>query len=88
MPARVEARFGVHDFGLGLFHPDVGHHQRADLQAVVEQAFGGEELHDLAAETADRAFFDGDQHLVVAGKLADEIVVQWFGEASIGNRCR
>ncbi len=38
-PRAIEPRMGVHRLGLGLLHPDVGHDERADLQAVVEQAF-------------------------------------------------
>ncbi len=79
---------GVHHLWFRLLHPDIGHGERADLQAAFEQAFHREEMQHMTAKAADGAFFDGDQHFVVAGELADQAVVQRLGEARIGNRGR
>jgi hypothetical protein len=66
----VDAGEFVHPLGLRLIHEDIRHDERADLQPAVEKPVLGEELQDVAAEAADRAFFDGDQHLMLAGKPA------------------
>ena len=42
----------------------------------------------MRAEAPDRAFFDGDQKLMVGGELKDEIAVERLGETSVGDGCR
>ena len=71
MPRGVEAGLGVHALGLVVVEEDVGQHHGAHLQAAVERAALGEKLQDVGAEAADRAFLDGDQHLVLAGEPQD-----------------
>ena len=66
----------------------VGHYQAADLEATIEQPVGGKELQDMATKAADRTFLDHHQHFVVARQLADEVVVERFHEAGIGDRGR
>ena len=39
----------------------------------------------MAAETADRTFFDGDQRLMVAGQVQDQVTVQRFGKTGVGH---
>lgn len=42
----------------------------------------------MRAESADGAFFDGDEHLMLAGEPFDEIRIERLDEARIGNRRR
>ena len=88
MPAGVEAGLLVHLLRLVVVDEDVGQHHRPHLQAAVEQARAGQVLQHVAAEAADRAFLDGDQHLVLARQPADQVVVERLGEAGIGDRRR
>ena len=39
----------------------------------------------MAAETANRAFFDGDQRLMLGGKAQDQVAIQRLGETGIGD---
>ena len=45
-----------------------------------------EVLQHMAAEAADRALLDGDQHLVLARQALDQLGVERLGEARIGHR--
>jgi len=40
----IQAGIGVHPLRLCLIHENVGHHQRADLEAAIEEAFVGQEV--------------------------------------------
>ena len=42
----------------------------------------------MAGEAADRAFLDGDQHLVLARQPVDQVGVERLGEAGVGDRRR
>ena len=42
----------------------------------------------MAAKAANRPFFDGDQRLVMAGELVDQICIQGFGKTRVSNRGR
>ena len=67
----------------------VGQNHGAQAQApVVQQTRFQEELLDLRPEAADRAFLDGDQHLVLDREPADQVLVQRLGEAGIRDRGR
>ena len=61
---------------------------RAPSQAALEGAALGEQLQDVAAEAADRALLDGDQHLVLAREPQDQLLVEGLGEARVGDRRR
>ena len=52
---------------------------------MVEHPRLGQGLRDVAAKAADRAFLDGDQRLVMGGKLKDQAPVQRFGKAGVGD---
>src|SRR3546814_11314623 len=56
----------------------------AELQALVEDAFPGEELHDLRGEAADGAFLHRHQHFVLARQPAHQLFVERLDEARIG----
>ena len=58
------------------------------FRPLVEQPFMREVLQHVAAEAADRAFLDRDQHLVLAGEPEDQVGVERLGEAGIGDRGR
>jgi hypothetical protein len=45
----------------------------------------GQVVHHQPAEAADRAFLDGDQHLVLARQALDQRGVERLGEARIGD---
>ncbi len=60
----------------------------ADLEAAVEHAVVGERLQHMGAEAADRAFLDGDQHLVLARQPQQQVGVERLGEARVGDRGR
>ena len=51
---------------------DIGQAERANLKAGIGQAFVAGQREHMAAETANRAFLDGDQHIVGSGELADQ----------------
>ena len=53
---------------------------------MVEHAVLGEGMHDLRAEAADRAFLDGDEHVVFARQLEHQIGVDRLGETRVGHR--
>ncbi len=44
-----------------------------------------EEVKDERAETATRPFFDGDECFVILRQLCDQLFIQRFGEAGIGD---
>ena len=39
----------------------------------------------MRAESADRAFFDGDDQLVLGGEAQDQLAVERLGEARVGD---
>ena len=43
-------------------------------------------MQHLGAEAADRAFLDGDQHLVLAREPQQQIGVERLGETGVGDR--
>ena len=56
----------------------------ADLRSVEQAVLEHEALH-VAAEPADRAFLDGDQDLVFARQLHDQLDVERLHEARVGD---
>ena len=58
------------------------------LQPAIERAVLGQRLQHIGAEAADRAFLDGDQHLVLARQPQQQIGVERLGKARIGDRGR
>ena len=48
----------------------------------------GQRLQHVGAEAADRAFLDGDQHLVLAREPQQQVGVERLGKARIGDRRR
>ena len=83
MPRRIQARLLIHALGLVLIDEAVGQMQRADFQAGVQQSVLGKKLQQMRAEAAARALLDGNQHLMMARKLPDEIVIQRLGKTRI-----
>ena len=71
----VEPGLGIHGVRTVLIDEDVGQHHRADFEAAVENAMLGQRLHHKSAEAADRAFFDRQQHFVLAREPQQEIDV-------------
>ena len=55
------------------------------FEPAIEQAFARQRMQHGGAETAGRSLLDGDQHLVVLRKPAQEIHVERLGEARIGD---
>src|ERR1700724_4383658 len=45
-------------------------------------------MQDERAEAANRPFFDGDEHFVLARQTKDEVLVERLGESGIRDRCR
>ena len=72
--------------GIVVILEHVGQRHRADFEARPQQSLIREELQHMRAETAHRAFFDGDQERVIARQLAYEIVVKWLGKTRVGHR--
>ena len=81
----VEARLGVLALRRGVIDEAVGQHHRPDLQSVVEHALGREILQHVAGEAADRAFLDGDEHLVLAREPKEQLGIEGLGEAGISD---
>ena len=48
----------------------------------------GQRLQHIGAEAADRAFLDGDQHLVLARQPQHQVGVERLGKARVGDRGR
>ena len=67
---------------------DVGQHHGADLEPVVEQAVHRQMMQHVTAEAADRPFLNRDHNLMFARQPSDEIGVERFGKARIGDRRR
>src|SRR6204780_5911897 len=65
----VEAGAGIHRVRRVVIVECVGQHHRAHPQPAVEHAVLRQRLHDMGTEAADRAFFDGEQHFVLAREL-------------------
>src|SRR5438552_16620895 len=65
----VEAGMGIHRVRRIMVDELVGQDHRAHPQTAVEHAVVGQRLHHVRTEAADRAFLDGEQHLVVARQL-------------------
>src|SRR5512144_903926 len=42
-------------------------------------------MQDCSAETAGRSLLDGDEHLVVPRELPHQVLIEWLGEARIGD---
>ena len=61
---------------------------RPEAQPLVEGALLGQQMGDMAAETAHGALLDGDQRLVIAGQGQDQIAVQRLGKTRVGDRGR
>ena len=66
------------DEGIGQEHGPV-------LQAHVEHTFLGQKLRHMAAEAAHGTLFDGDERLMVAGQLQDQVAVERLGETGVGD---
>ena len=78
----VETGVGIHGGGRSLFDIGVRQEQGAEFQTTVEQAVRRQELCDMRTETADRAFLNGNQNGMLAGKARDQ-----SGTARSGNGC-
>ena len=63
----------------------VRQHHGAHLEAAVESARCRQLVQHVAAEAADRAFLDGDEHLVLLGEAGDQLAVERLHEARVGN---
>ncbi len=75
-----------------MIEETVGQYHRPEFQApranTVECAIFGEQLHHKGAEAADRAFLDRDQDFVVRREAEEEVLIEGFGEARVGDRRR
>jgi len=78
----------AHHFRLILIDEAIGHHLRAPLEAVIQQAVVGQILQHMAAEAADRTFLDGDENLVILRQLPDEIGIERLHETGVRHRRR
>jgi len=66
----------------------VGQHHHAHLEAaLIERAVVAEGLQHQRAEAARRAFLDGDEHFVVGGEFAQQILIERLGETRVGDGC-
>src|SRR6516225_2571229 len=84
----VEARFGIHGVWAVLVDENVRQHHGADLEAAIKNAVLGERLHHEAAEPADRALLHREQHFVSARQAKQQVNIERFGEARVGDRGR
>src|SRR5207237_2767662 len=82
---RIEARLRILLGWRGVIDEAVRQHQRAHLQALVEQARASEVLQHLGSEATDRTFLDGDQHLVLARQPADQVGAEWLAKPAATN---
>src|ERR1043165_6071452 len=72
---RVETSFGVHGFWLVLLDERIGQGECPDSEPAVEKTFTRESMQYERAESAGRAFLDGDEHLVVPRKIAQQMQI-------------
>src|SRR5215204_3434348 len=70
---RIQAGLLVLAGGRGMVDETVGQDHRPYLQAMIEQPRRRQMLQYVAGEAADRALFDGDQHLVLTRQPAHQI---------------
>ncbi len=84
----VEPGGGVHALGLVVILKFVRQRHRAHLKPALERARFGEQGQHMRAETAGRAFLDGDEELVRRGQLENELAIEGLGEARVGDRGR
>src|SRR5262249_25747953 len=69
----IQAGLRIHRCGRVLVYEDVGQHHGAHFEAAVEHAVGGERLQHMRGESANGAFLDGDEHLVLAREPKEEV---------------
>ena len=69
-----------------MIDEDIRQHHRSHFQAAVQRAVLRKSLQHLRAKTADRAFLDRDQHLVILREAKHQVDVERLGEARIGDR--
>src|SRR5262245_24661344 len=58
----------------------------SNLESAVEQLRFGKGMQHMTAESADRTFFDGDQHFVLTREIENEIAIERLHETGIGDR--
>ena len=78
----------IHRLGRGLVNKNVGQDHRTILEAGVENPMLRQKLGHMASKAANRAFFDGDKRLVIAGKAEDHLLIQRLGKTGIDDRGR
>ncbi len=66
----------------------VGERHRTHLEAAVERAFVAEQRQDMRAEAAPRSLLNSDEEFVAGGEVEDEVAVEGFREAGVGDRGR
>jgi hypothetical protein len=66
----------MHLGGAGVIDEGVKKHHGPKFQAVVEHAFVGQQLRDMAVEAAGYAFIDSDQRVVLRREPQDQAPVE------------
>mmetsp|Transcript_14658 Transcript_14658/g.48116 ORF Transcript_14658/g.48116 Transcript_14658/m.48116 type:complete len:586 (+) Transcript_14658:2658-4415(+) len=73
------------EIGRAVRDVHVGERERPHLEVAVEVAVEREVLEHVRGEAADGVLFDGDEDVVVVGELLDELGVEGFAEAGVGD---
>ena len=84
----VQTRDGIHAFGLVMIDKCIGQHQGADLESTIKGTALGQMVQHIGAEPANRAFLNGDQHVMAGHQLVNQAGIERFGKACIGNSRR
>ena len=84
-PRGGEARLFVLNFRFFMIDKDVRQGHGAEFHATIEQARRRQIGHYLGGKTADRSLFHGHEHFMLAGQAMDQVCIERFGEARIGD---
>src|SRR5205085_6621762 len=74
----VETRLGIHSVRRVLVDKDIRQHHRANLETAIEHAMLSQCLHYKAAEAANRALLDRQQHFMFACQTKQQVNIKWL----------
>ena len=86
--ARIQFGLRVHRRRIVLLHEHIRQDHRPGAKPAVEPAVLRQQLHNVGAGSADRAFLDRNQRVVFIREPQDEIDVEGLREPRIGDRRR
>ncbi len=83
---RVKSGLRVHGRRTVVIDEDIRQHHAADLESrSLERARFAERLHNVRSKSTNGTFLNCDQQFMLTCQLTDEFVIEWLGEASIGD---